>query len=762
MLELPNLDDRDFDELVTDARSVIPRIFPEWTNHNPHDPGTTLLELMAWLVEMQQYYLNRIPDVNVRKFLKLLGVTARGITPARTFIAFDNLNSSMRLPLGSQVRAGDLVFETTSTVDLHHARLERLFVGSGGTLRDVTTTLQDGQLGVQPFGHPSEKGNAFYIGFSAAMEGTIRLEIQVTYLEGPTPGRIHARDDIYVSPVKLQWQYFGRTRSMDDPSETVGVTAGESNWHDLTLDFDDSFDFAQSGVLQFRLDGQTTGTTLDTLSRETFHFFRCILIDGSYLEDPRIQTVTLNAVEVVQQETMSTHWEFVLQPGVSEVIVEHALALDGEIEVQAEDPQGAWVTWQLKQPQNTDDDVTEVEREQSVDEVYELTRDESKGILIVSLGNAKDSLTELLRIRVIAFDAMLGRQRAFGTTTGLPNCQIFLPYHNWSIFSLQVSRVKDGRLVWEDWQYVEDFAASRVQDKHYSFDDTGEYLVFGNNERGLLPQRAVEQNVRVLALCYSRGRAGNIQKSQIRNVKLPRHAKELGVTNTTIGAGGEEAETLGHLQARMERSLQGVRSLVTTRDYEYAVRETPGLRVRHVQLLPLWVEGLRDYPNRTEPGHVSVVVSPYGDTPYTAPNAAFLETVRRHLADYRLLGLKLHVVGPSFVRVSVTTTIVVEPNAVDAQDKVRQVIDGYVTDTDDLQEGLNVQLGRRLYAGDVHTVLHKIPGVVFVQDARFEYQGQGVMISPDGDIILPPNGLAYPGTHQISLVSRLDLFPEGV
>ncbi|BAZ23377.1 hypothetical protein NIES4073_42650 [Kalymmatonema gypsitolerans NIES-4073] len=71
-LELPNLDDRTYDDLVAEALSMIPTYAPEWTNHNPSDPGITLIELFAYLTEMQIYRLNRVTEDNVISFLKLL------------------------------------------------------------------------------------------------------------------------------------------------------------------------------------------------------------------------------------------------------------------------------------------------------------------------------------------------------------------------------------------------------------------------------------------------------------------------------------------------------------------------------------------------------------------------------------------------------------------------------------------------------------------------------------------------------------------
>lgn len=71
-LSLPNLDDRRYADLVEEARALIPSYAPEWTNHNPSDPGITLVELFAYLTEMLLYRVNRVTDDNKRAFLKLI------------------------------------------------------------------------------------------------------------------------------------------------------------------------------------------------------------------------------------------------------------------------------------------------------------------------------------------------------------------------------------------------------------------------------------------------------------------------------------------------------------------------------------------------------------------------------------------------------------------------------------------------------------------------------------------------------------------
>jgi hypothetical protein len=43
----PNLFDKRFDDLVEMGRSRLPSLAPEWTDYNAHDPGITLMDLLA-------------------------------------------------------------------------------------------------------------------------------------------------------------------------------------------------------------------------------------------------------------------------------------------------------------------------------------------------------------------------------------------------------------------------------------------------------------------------------------------------------------------------------------------------------------------------------------------------------------------------------------------------------------------------------------------------------------------------------------------
>src|SRR6476619_782724 len=109
-LPLPNLDDRRWVDLVDEARSLIPLYAPGWTDHNVHDPGITLVELLAWVAEMDLYRLNRVPPSHLRKFLALAGIAPLPPQGARTLLAVRPAAGMPRvdLPADLEVEAQDL------------------------------------------------------------------------------------------------------------------------------------------------------------------------------------------------------------------------------------------------------------------------------------------------------------------------------------------------------------------------------------------------------------------------------------------------------------------------------------------------------------------------------------------------------------------------------------------------------------------------------------------------------------------------------
>lgn len=87
-IESPNLDDRRWDDLVGEAKEMLARGVPGWTDRSPHDPGIVLLELFAYLTDVLIYRLNQVPDKAYLEFLKLMGLALRPPAAATATLRF--------------------------------------------------------------------------------------------------------------------------------------------------------------------------------------------------------------------------------------------------------------------------------------------------------------------------------------------------------------------------------------------------------------------------------------------------------------------------------------------------------------------------------------------------------------------------------------------------------------------------------------------------------------------------------------------------
>ena len=67
-----NPDDLDFDDLVREGLALLPAYAPEWTDHNPSDPGVTLVELLAYFSDILLYRIGRVTPAAKLQFLRLL------------------------------------------------------------------------------------------------------------------------------------------------------------------------------------------------------------------------------------------------------------------------------------------------------------------------------------------------------------------------------------------------------------------------------------------------------------------------------------------------------------------------------------------------------------------------------------------------------------------------------------------------------------------------------------------------------------------
>ncbi|MBP3961283.1 putative baseplate assembly protein [Paenibacillus lignilyticus] len=765
MLPIPNLDDRRFQQIVEEARKAIPKFMPEWTDENAHDPGITMIELFAWLSEMQQFYINRVPERNQLKFLKLLGAKPQLAHRAHTQVSFQGANRPLMLPKGTKLQAQDQPFETTEPIRLHPARIDRIIVRTDKEANDYTSTNDHVGVSFYAFGPEARQGSRLYIAFDLELMPGDELTMAISLFDDGLVPLIPLDDasKAIVPSAKVSWKFYGNNGTPPEltgaengqqASEIGAAGSGPSAWMPLELVHDDTVQLMYSGMITFRVPHGMRPVMVHPANDRGRYWFCCTVEQSGYENPPRIEHIAFNTVKAVQQYTFSELFHADLTGGdKDEIIVSSYLAANGFIRVQSPHESGGWI------------DLLEASD-------YELQQNIETGEAVVALrtGDGSPSRASLpeqrkTTLRVIAQTETFREQCIIGQSNGLPGQKLVVydyPLQN-DRFTLQIGRrLQDGSWLWEDWTEVDNFDNSTSTDRHFLFDAAEHEIKFGDNERGSVPQACDEPNIWVIACLLGGGTRGNVKPHLITEITSLNEASEqlleqLTVTNYQFAVGGTEAESLEACIERVRRELHEPFRAVTAEDVEHIVRHTPGLRVARVKALPLYMKGLKDYPRNQAPGQLTVAVVPYSPAVTPTPSMGFRESVRRHLDERRLITTEVHVIAPEYIGITVHAIIVVEPHFVDESKQIVTALNRLLKPLDGRDGSKGWPFGRTVYKGDLFGLMNEMKGVAYIQELWLDAEGQGWTKTSGGDIELPPYGLAYSAGHEIELISRTNL-----
>ncbi|MDD4247784.1 MAG: hypothetical protein PHT13_01535, partial [Methanosarcina sp.] len=240
-LPIPNLDNRTFEQLLQEARKSVSNYAPQWTNHNPADPGITLIELFAWLAEILSYRINLVTEEHCLKYLKLLGLRPIGSLPAVTDLSFEAEELiSLKKGMGFIAeKAGEWIdFELFEDITVIPLKLEKIIVNEMSVIlspasaskfsqlpklskgifdRSVANTKED--LFFAPFGLDTRKNSELYLGFSLKARKNVGEDSEYPYnslnfmcylyekdlLE---PGKHGEEAEYEFKNAKLKWEIF--------------------------------------------------------------------------------------------------------------------------------------------------------------------------------------------------------------------------------------------------------------------------------------------------------------------------------------------------------------------------------------------------------------------------------------------------------------------------------------------------------------------------------------------------------------------------
>ena len=618
MLPDINLDNEKFDDILENAKNSIVTNYPGWTDFNYHDPGITMLEMFAWLKEIQQYYLNKIGPDSIRKYLKLLGIrrgTKRPSGCGVTVLYHDNLI----IPEGMGFYAGDIRFEAVSRTFVSSARIECCVCRDSDEVRviDRAELSFGGSMRIMPF--LSGKDSEFYIGFDRPLEKGEQHLLFVEISDSANVGRNPITDpDGFIPLADVAAEYYG-----------------SGGWRSLDCE-DPTFGFLCSGTL--RLCPENAHLKTEVGGRSAY-FIRFRFTGGEYDVLPVIRNLQFNLLPVIQRETKAECRDF---PANSEFCLFSELAARGSTRVYLLDGDGLFT------PAAN----------------YEKSIDEATGEVRLSVAGADSAKG----VRVVNISPDFIQKSEIGFGTGLPFQKFSLETEalEYESFCLMTELpTGGGKLI--EWKKVSDFSSAKAEDCVYFLDTAAGEIRFGDCIRGAAP----EGRVYIVGCAFTLGASGNVSAGKI-NRASGFDDEGLTVTNTRGSSGGMDEETVESCCARAYRLMQTTETPVTDEDYERLVMNTQGLMVETCRLLP----ASRSSDQRPDPVR-SIVVKPYSPNGRGVPGERYCRNIINALESRRMLGVGFRIVKPEYAAIRVYADISAERSATNAKKEVEIVIKGF-------------------------------------------------------------------------------------
>lgn len=309
-LQAPNLDDRDFAALFAQARALIPRYMPEWTDHNLSDPGITLIQLFAAQAEQTLYRMNRVPELAYLKFLELLGIQLRTATPAGVELTFTTTGPTVDalVPTGTQVATsggdiGPIVFEVLEGFTAIGAPLTAVQTYDGTGFRDHSALLTA----------PPSGGLASLVSTGTASDVDIfgaHAPIGAALMLGyHTPGAFTANPiTLYATMPPLPGGRVVRAGHDAEPTAPAGRMRAEfhdgTRWQPIAILTDDTQAFTSSGRLTVAGPGIRAARVKLGSVATSLYWIRFVLTGSDYQNAPRLRVLAPNTVSALQGVTV--------------------------------------------------------------------------------------------------------------------------------------------------------------------------------------------------------------------------------------------------------------------------------------------------------------------------------------------------------------------------------------------------------------------------------------------------------------------------
>ena len=599
------MDDQSYQEIVEKAKARLPRLCPGWTDHNAHDPGITVLELMAWYKELQQFHMDQTTDALRRQMLSLAGCEPLRQQSAECVI--EPLPEDPGRPAFSRLSSAQGVeFEMAEPIPARRTALAVMAAESCDTRRRVDIgSVISGNLTFRPFRFGGGAKTELCLGFSPKPEGELRLWFEVPPPHGAE--RNPPAEDS-VPPRQLIWEAEGCGALQPVLDETWSLS-----WSGyVVLPVPEAWQPGENGLYWLRLREEEAGC------------------EG----EARLAGVYTGRYRCVQQRTRASSSRFHVGSAPEQTVtLPDTQNRDASVRVFLRRPEG----WQR---------VADWREETAADGTRRITLDGS--------GSAQDGADNLLVVRSDPAYAL----RLFFESGGLPEESFYLDLDEQYAMRLTLicpTLEPDGIVRPDFWRPVEDLSACSPRDRVFELDHARSIVRFGDGAHGSVPAPG---EIVVSELVLSRCGGGNVP----RDAGLRFDSDGMPAGNAPA-LGGRDPETTAEAGIRLRRALADTSKCVTSEDYERCARRTPGLRVACARALP----GYNAAGGRRQDACVSVVVLPESEAEQPMPDRRFLDAVNRQLERCRNVCIHASAIPPRYVSIAVSAQLVVSAEADEAE-----------------------------------------------------------------------------------------------
>ena len=720
-LPLPNLDDRRWADLVDEARALIPFHAPGWTDHNVHDPGITVLELLAWIAEMDLYGVNQVTDAHRRKFLALAGITPAPPRPATTLLGLGlaagvgptalpaGLEFGGRDPFGAPVR-----FRARHGLTVQPGRLAAVRVAGGRDEhpRDVTTAWSRGEP-IPPFGPDPGPGAALHLGFDLPAPWPVGTPLSLGFAVAGGRSGADERAAFEAAACVPPWAVAGCGPAAPTPAAPLThhdvvlgweLRVGARTW--LPLSPDDVDDDTRA----LTLDGRVVLRVPAPAGPRAW--LRLRLVRGGYDTAPVLTGLTDNAVLVEQAV-----------PAVARVRLAANVQVDGTPPAAGE----------LTAPDVELNGAGEVRRLR-----FGPVAPGRPAVRLLDL----DRPGRWLTVEAAALARGTGGPGQLVTVRGAP------------LVDASVAGFADGR--WRSWTVRPDLDASGRSDAHVVVDPTAGAVRFGDGEHGRVPPAG---STLLVTADLTRAQDGNVAAGVVDSLADSPHnravvadrdalARQLArVSNVVPATGGAAAETVAAAPARARDAPQQPGRAVTLDDYAALARRTPGVALARVEARANLHPG---FGCQRAPGVVTVIVLPHLPADRPAPRPGLRRAVAAYLDRRRVIGTRIEVTGPQYVLVTVRAAVraVAGSRTADLAGAVRAALDRFLHPLAGGPGGTGWPFGRDVYRSEVLAVIDGVAGVEHV-DALELLTADGAVSCEN--VCIGPLGLVDAGPHEIDV-----------